>query len=342
MNRPEPDTPEARARAQSASEWLVRCDKGLSGAEQDAFLEWLAADPRHGEWLATHRRIVGDFQGLATWRPEHSEEPNPDLLAPTKRRPLRWTAACGLLAAAALVVVTFIFRESPTPADAPTATGGELRRRLLEDGSAVDLNRGAEVTTAFSDTERRAALVSGEAFFTVAKNPGRPFIVKAGAMEIRAIGTAFSVRLDAGTIDVLVTEGRVALAPSPQRPAAAKPAVAPPAAAEVSAGHRATVLRTGSAAPRIVAVTPQAIAHQLNWQGQLLDFSGAPLGVAIGEFNRRNRAQFVLADPDLAVVPIIASIRSDSVESFARFLESSPTIIVERRSDTEIVLHRRR
>ena len=50
---------------------------------------------------------------------------------------------------------------------------------------------------------------SGEAYFTVAKNPGRPFVVAAGGVGVRAVGTAFNVRLDSDAVEVLVTEGRV-------------------------------------------------------------------------------------------------------------------------------------
>lgn len=334
MNRPEPDSPEAQARSQAAAEWLVRRDQGLTGAEQDAFLEWLAADPRHGEWLAMHRRVLGDYDALATWRPEHSAEPNPDLLAPP-RPSVRWWWPVALAAAAA-IAVAIAWRPQAPAVSTPTIAVEELKRRILEDGSAVELNRGAVVTTTFSPAERRAALVTGEAFFTVAKNPDRPFIVEANGVVVRAVGTAFSVRLDSGSVEVLVTEGRVAV----ERPSAVGANASEPAL--ISAGQRATVSLRAAVPAAVVPVTPQAIAQHLNWQPQRLDFSAAPLSIALEEFNRRNRIQFVLADPDLATVPIVASIRSDNVEGFAHFLESSPTIVVERRSATEIVLHRRR
>ena len=51
MRPPEPDSPAAGRRAQAAADWLVRRDRRLTAAEQDEFLEWLAADARHGEWL---------------------------------------------------------------------------------------------------------------------------------------------------------------------------------------------------------------------------------------------------------------------------------------------------
>jgi transmembrane sensor len=336
MKRPEPESPEAEARSQAAAEWLVRRDRGLSAAEQDDFLAWLAADPRHGEWLALHRRLMGNFDALATWRPEHSEAANPDLLAPARRQ-VRWWMPVALGAAAALAALVAVPRSPRAPVPA-VAGEAEAKRRILEDGSAVELNRGTVVTAAFSAAERRTALVQGEAFFSVAKNPRRPFVVEVAEVEVRAIGTAFTVRRDAAAVVVLVTEGRVAVTRKGADGASGE-------RVEVSAGQKATQAlgaKPGVASAAVVSAVPaQAMAQPTNWQSHLLDFSGAPLSVAIEELNRRNRVQFVLGDPELATMPIVASIRSDNVEGFARFLESSPALSVERKGDAEIVVRKR-
>ena len=338
MKRPEPDSPEAQRRALAAAEWLVKRDRGLTAAEQDAFSQWLAADPRHGEWFAVQRRTVGDFGCLAQWRPEHSEEPNPDLLA-RPRRPLWWLAPVALAAAASLAVAFVWWRTTPATPSAAIVAADEVVRRILEDGSTVELNRGAVVTVAFTAEERRTTLVRGEALFTVAKNPARPFIVRVGGVDVRAVGTAFSVRLDVAAVEVLVTEGRISLdkvAPANLTPVRATPP------ALVDAGHRATVALVGSAPPEIVAVPPAVSARLLAWQSQMLDFSSAPLQTALAEFNRRNRVQFVLADAELAALPVIALIRSDNVEGFARFLAATPGVEVEHRGDNEILVRQKK
>jgi len=336
MKRPEPESPEAERRSQRAADWLVRRDRGLTAAEQDEFLHWLAIDPRHGEWFALHRSVVGDFSALADWRPEHSEEPNPDLLAPPRRR-IHWLAPTLLAAAAAIALAAIWSRSIPT--SVATIANAELKRRILEDGSSVEPNHGAIVTMEFSAHERRATLVRGEALFTVAKDSSRPFIVRAGGVDVRAVGTAFSVRLDATAVEVLVTEGRVAVDHSTASGSNGAPRTP---SSEVSSGHRATVSLTSTEPPQVVAVSSQAIADQLNWQPTLLDFSSAPLSAAVAEFNRRNRVQFILADTDLAAMPVVASIRSDNVEGFAKFLAAAPGVQIERRSATEIVVNRKR
>ena len=62
--------------------------------------------------------------------------------------------------------------------------------RALDDGTVVELNGGAEIEVQFTAAERRLRLVRGEAHFQVAKNPLRPFVVEAGGVAVRAVGTA--------------------------------------------------------------------------------------------------------------------------------------------------------
>ncbi len=370
MMRPEHDSAAARERSSRAAAWLVRRDRGLTPEEQDEFSQWLAADPRHGEWFALHRHTVGDFGLLLQWRPEHSDQPNPDLLAPLHRFP-RWLVPVALAAASIALVFGWLFLDPAAPEmEAPIA---DYERRILEDGSTVELNRGAVVTVVYSSGERRVTLERGEALFTVTKKPDRPFIVRAGGVDVRAIGTAFNVRLEFSEVEVLVTEGRVALAtreiagrtlPDPadggpatsdanNRPNAIGAGLAfnagrvPSSAAatpisELVAGQRAIVSRMTIAPPVIETVTAEESARLLSWQPQLLDFSSVPLERAILEFNRRNRVQFAIADAELAALPIVASIRSDNVEGFAQFLAATPDIRVERRGDAMIVLRRNR
>lgn len=343
MKRPEPNSPQAQVRASEAAEWLVRRDRGLSAREQDRFLSWLAADPRHGEWLALHRRLMGDFDALSGWRPEDSRVPNPDLLALPRSR--RWSIP--LAAAAAIAIAFGASQWMPRPSISTPAAemaAGEIERRILEDGSSVDLNRGALVTSKFTASDRQVTLVKGEALFTVAKDPSRPFVVVAGGVRVRAVGTAFNVRLDDSVVEVLVSHGTVRVEP------AAAPShsddQAEPTTLEssplVTAGQRIEVQRGRDIPPQIEEMTDQETARIGAWQATTLDFSFAPLKAAVSEFNRRNRVQFVIADRELESLAIAASIRSDNIRGFEHFLAGIPGVVVERRSETEIVLRRAR
>ena len=95
----------------AAAEWLVQQDRGLSAAQQDSFLQWIAASPAHREAFERHRRMWRDFDALSQWRPKHSAEPNADLLARSRYpRPLRWALPIALAVAAVLVFAFWLPR----------------------------------------------------------------------------------------------------------------------------------------------------------------------------------------------------------------------------------------
>jgi len=343
--KPSPDNSYDTVRLSlQAGEWLVKRDRGLTAAEQDEFFHWLAADPRHAEFLARHQRTWKDFNLLAQWRPEHSSEPNPDLLArPRRFAPWRiWTA--GLAAAAAVTILLYV-STSRTPSLTPgqaapaVASAQAYERRVLEDGSVIELNDGAQVEVTYTPAERRIHLVQGEANFTVAKNPLRPFIVRAGGVDVRAVGTIFNVRLDAQSVDVLVTEGKVGVDDA-VRGGSLLVASVPGEAPLLLAGQEVTV-NSGPITPvPATRVSSEQVARELAWRPHNLEFNSQPLDEVVAEFNRCNHTQLVLADPALARLSIVASFRSDNVEGFVRLLEATADVRAEHRGDREIVLHK--
>ncbi len=350
MNSPEENPPRNDAVESAAAEWLVRHDRGLTGRQQDEFLSWLAASPAHRESFERHRRMWTDFNALAQWRPEHSAAPNPDLLArPRPRRIARWVAPA-LLAAAAVVAV-MIWRSPPERgfrSETLAFEAAAYRQETLPDGSVLDLNRGAHVVVQFSPGERRLLLVQGEAQFAVAKDPARPFIVRAGGIDVRAVGTAFNVKLAGANLEVLVTEGTVQVS---QQAAAATPEMgnslvqtapsAPVVLAAISAGQR-TVIPFAAIIPPpvVVSASREEIARLLGWQPQLLDFDSTPLAGVVATFNRRNAVRLVIGDDELRALPIVASIRSDNVEGFVRLIEGTAGVRADRSTPGEIVLRR--
>jgi transmembrane sensor len=332
----------------TASAWLARRDRGLTATEQDAYLEWLRADLRHGVMIAHLEKTWGALDALAEWRPAHSARPNPDLLATPRARPRRWARltkfpfAVRTLAAAAAVALGIFVLQSNVPETPPSS--GTVRvipspeRLTLEDGSVVELNHGGKIETEFTAERRRVRLVRGEAHFTVTKNPARPFIVEANGVAVRAVGTAFNVRHASDAVEVLVTEGKVQV----ERPVAAivsSRVQSPITPTALVAGERAIVDTTAPAAqPVVAAVTPTEMARALSWQGVRLEFAELPLAEVVTEFNLRNRQQLVVEDAATGRLRVGGSFRADNVDAFVRLLEASFGVSAQRRADGALVL----
>ena len=163
------------------------------------------------------------------------------------------------------------------------------------------------------------SLEHGEAHFTVAKNPNRPFIVSAAGVDVRAVGTQFDVRLSSSELHVLVTEGQVKVGPIPL----------------VSAGEEAVIpLGPGAAPAHVEPASRSRQDAELNWRPQTLEFNGAPLSQYVAAFNQHNAVTLVVVDPSLAELRISARLRSDNIAGFVRLLESGFDIRAERTGQT--------
>lgn len=86
---------------------------------------------------------------------------------------------------------------------------------VLSDGTRITINGGSELEfpEKFAGAERVVYLKEGEAYFEIAKNPRQPFIVKTSQLNIKVLGTSFSVRdyNNENHASVSVNSGRIEL-----------------------------------------------------------------------------------------------------------------------------------
>jgi len=349
---------------EAAAAWAERKASGMNPQEEAELEVWLAADVRHGRalkeqeafWrMATRPQQDGqgetfmrEVEALATWR-----------AARLRRRKAFWTAA-GIAAAAA---VLFIVRPyvGLTGGDAASSVAVRPDRQVLPDGSVVELNAGTEIALDYTTETRGVRLLRGEALFQVAKNPDRPFIVTASGVDVRAVGTAFTVALARDQVNVLVTEGRVAV----QRPnvgpsllsrqsgatadadvpvQSGDPAVvsAPnPEPIYLSAGARLAI-PTGATAPQIApqTVTPAQIDAALAWRSRRVEFTLTPLAEAVEMLNGQNQVKLVLGDRALAELRLTGVFWTDDPQGFSRLVKETFGLGIEERTDGTIVLRK--
>lgn len=186
-----------------ACAWLVRVESGELGTHGQAdFDAWINADPRHA---AAYRAVLRTWQDIPAL-PELADLCSAPARSGAKARKTLIAVGLAAVAAAAAVVVAIL----PSLHDQRFATAiGQARAITLSDGSTVILGAHSSLRVHYSANERRVALVDGEALFNVRHMAGRPFVVDAGASEVRDIGTRFNVNLGAASVQVEVVEGLV-------------------------------------------------------------------------------------------------------------------------------------
>jgi transmembrane sensor len=193
---------------------------------------------------------------------------------------------------------------------------GEIRRIALEDGSSLVLNTATEVTVKLSQRQRDIRLIRGEALFEVAHDHLRPFVVVANDTAVRAVGTAFAVRLESTQVDVTVTDGVVEVVSSlPPGISTATSLGWDGNAQRVSANHRIVIGR--ARVPEISAIAATDADRRLAWRDGMVSFDGESLRMAVAEINRHNRRQIVVDDPALAAKPIVGIFRTTDLEGFS-------------------------
>lgn len=303
--------------------WVVRKHTHcLDDAETARFNAWLAADTRHA---GAYARAMAIYNAIHLATADHApianaagkgNASNPantgdfghlqsDTAGALFSRSRRNLLLGGLAAGLALTAGKFGYQILHTGTVLTTAKG-EFRRVPLQDKSIANINSGSQIEVAFTQQQRKINLRTGEAWFEVAKDKSKPFIVEAGNAFVRAVGTAFSVRRLAGGSEVLVTEGTVEVWTgdgSGQRRL-------------VTAGEHAFLAQNTHA----VSVTrqPDEISRKLAWREGKLVLTRQTLGEAVADFNRYSPKTIVIVDPSLQEKRLIGQYQLDAPELFAR------------------------
>lgn len=306
---------------EQAARWLIRLD--AAGPEslhtvRSEFEAWVSSDLRHRAAYLRLSTAWAKSGRLRTLVPAGAPI-DPDLLRrrvrwPQWLRPLRMTGI-----AASVVALAFFgwWQFGPVTTTYRTDLGG-FSRVPLPDGSVVALNTDSEIRVRISPTIREIVLVRGEANFDVAHERRRPFDVHVESTVVRAVGTSFDVRrLDKGSVNVMVTEGRVTL----EGMSAAQGGRAVGQTAVALAAGQAAISRAGHL--EVQDISAAEAARRLAWQAGAISFQGESLADAISEFNRYSRRRLELGDPELGQLRVGGEFRTTDIDSFVAALHAS-------------------
>jgi transmembrane sensor len=243
----------------------------------------------------------------------------------------RFRRSMGAIAALLVVATTVgaVWYVSKDHADSYRTPIGAITTVPLSDGSKITLNTDSQIQVELNPTMRRIKLDQGEAFFEVAKDAARSFVVEIADKRVIAVGTKFSVRRDNNDIRVLVTEGQVRIE---RRGISSKAAQT-----QLAAGSEA---RTAQAAVLVDQPAPARVEQLLSWRTGYIMFRDTALADAVADFNRYTARKIVIEDPAIAGIRIGGNFRSDDADAFLWLLQSGFPINVEARGDRIILTKR--
>lgn len=290
-----------------AARFVARMDADAWSTADEAELQaWLAEDTlRQGLLL----QVQAHWLALTPKAEELLAEPEPQDAgaAPTVVWRRRGVVA-GIAASAVLAFGGLRWAQSPA---AYATRLGEIRRLPLSDGSVMTMNSGSELTVTMAQQTRKVEITRGEAWFEVAKDAARPFVVASGDVRVRAVGTAFSVRRREIGVEILVTEGVVETWAEGGRGLRMR----------LEAGDRA--MMSASAVIDYETGISSSVDRALAWRGGMIDLGGRTLYDAAEEFNRYNSRQIIIADPRIAREQLDGLFRVNDPEGFADAVKAS-------------------
>ncbi len=303
--------------AEEASAWFARARSGqITEAESVALEAWLAGDP-------ARRLAYEDLQllwaGLDSVRGDPAvlalrEAAGRDLSARRRDRLTRTVmAACAVLALTVGGGIWLGRHAGPGLGRAAVyqTRVGQTASIGLPDGSLAVLDTDSELRVwPNRGRERRLELVRGRAYFKVAKDPARPFIVRADGKDVTALGTRFDVYLKEAGLEVMLMEGRVRVQP---HGSLAGPGQQP--SVEMTPGYRLVARRDGW------GLVKADIQAEAGWMQGRLVFDEDRVGDIARELNRYATHKIVIVDPAVGDRRMSAVIEANDASTFIAALE---------------------
>jgi transmembrane sensor len=331
-----------------ATEWLVRIqDESATTEDFNAWQQWLAESPEN-------RRAFRTLEDLWENIGESAVRPWPSVRELSSDRytgevPLhQWLSRqrpgypfIALALAAALAVITVagfrmdsirqLWRGPATQIATVQTERAEDREISLRDGSQLTVGAESLVNVEITEAARNVVLESGVAYFEVAQDARRPFVVRAGEGVITALGTAFNVRHVGERTVVTVTEGKVKVVAAPVGGAGQASETI------LSAGHQ---LSYGSRMQPLLTSPDPTIATA--WRGGRLKYLDEPLKFVVPDVTRYARRQITIEDPAIGELRYTGTVMPAEIDDWLKSLARTFPVEVRHVADDEVRLSARR
>jgi len=301
-------------------------------------LTWLSLEQRtqleaYGTGNPTRRGNVVDISRYLPERPLRNRFIGQPPTPPASR--WRWAPVFGA-ALVCLAMLPFLFATADLPPGEYLTGIGEHRTIPLADGSRIAMNTQTRLRVRFTPHGRDIELIEGEALFSVARDPLRPFRVHARHTIVEALGTRFSIYLGNSGTKIAVTQGRVKvfenLNPTPVilnpngllwTDTVVFDFSPSPEGLVVSAGHEARVSQDSFSDFEVETrrVELEELERRLAWVNGNLFFKGETLGEAVDEFNRYNWRKLKVTDPVIRDLQLGGEFETTNLDGFMEALD---------------------
>jgi transmembrane sensor len=327
---------------QQAAEWFTRLQSAhLSEKDRQEFNYWLS---EHDDHRKAYRQIelvwqcLGDISSsdegtaLALSVKSFSIRLRSYFLAPAAMlKGLFASPKYAMGFAVAFVAVGLLLSGSNKPVTTHYSTQtGEIKTIVLADNSEITLGAKSQISTRISDETRSVDLISGEAFFNVAKDRQKPFFVKVNNVSVEVVGTQFNVQKIRDAVSVAVLEGIVNVFEQSKEDILLKstPDVV------LTAGQR--VVKAADQAFEAVTVVPSSDLGA--WRLGRLIYSDISLVDVVTDAGRYFEGEIRLQSKDLADVKVTMTLRTDQVAQLPQMLAQTLPLEVHGTPDNIILL----
>lgn len=195
----------------------------------------------------------------------------------------------------------------------------------LPDGTKVSLNSGTHLKYNAHFKRNRQLMLDGEAYFDVYHDASVPFIVQTDAMDVKVLGTKFSVVsiADEKSIEVILEEGKVQLTGKGN------------SFSEILKPNEGFYYDKESQSGKIISVDAPYLT---SWKDGLLVFRNEPLGEALKRIGRWYNVKFNIVDKEVEGFRYRATFRDESLEEVLRLIALTAPVkyeIKERKINNE-------
>lgn len=304
--------------SQQASEYVIRLYSGeLTAKEETEITTWCEA---------SNDNQAAFEQALAIWEAAPELPQKSSWRDKLERRfyHFRYIAASLFLVTACLFLFLkgedTVLEHSLNLVQRYATAIGEVSNIGLSDGSQITLNTATEVKVNFTPNRRELWLEKGEAFFDIAKDKSRPFLIYTNSKIVRVVGTKFNIKLSESGFDISVAEGIVAVESENQL--TSLPDQAP---LYLEAGAVASFKASSSL---ITKQNDEKVEKAHSWRSGYLRFDDEQLENVIDNFNRY-RSKKITIDASAANLKISGVFKLTDGDAILTALEATLPIKIE-------------